>query len=128
MFLDERRFSRASFFYEAMPGEAENVLTESNPSVHARIRRNLSHGFSASALRSQESLVQRFIDKFIDKIGQDPDDPKEMVTWLNMMTFDIIGKLAFGESFGSLDAGTEILFLNIPSPFWYLNCSFINSN
>ncbi len=74
------------------------------------MRRNLSHAFSAAALRSQEGLVQEFVDKFINRIGENIDKPKEMVMWLNMMTFDIIGELAFGEAFGNLDKG-ENFFL-----------------
>ena len=104
-----KQFLKSKFFYEPMPGEAENVLTVSNPSVHLRMRRSLSHGFSAAALSSQEGLVQRFIDKFIGKIGENSKEPKEMVSWLNLITFDIVGELAFGESFGNLDAGTNFI-------------------
>jgi cytochrome P450 len=69
------------------------------------MRRNLSHGFSASALSAQEGLVQGFINQLVQRLGESPNDSKEMVTWLNMLTFDIIGQLAFGESFGNLDRG-----------------------
>ena len=96
-----------------MPGESENVLTETDPSAHSQMRRNLSHGFSASALSSQEGVVQGFVDKFIDRIGEDPENPKEMVMWLNLITFDIIGKLAFGESFGNLNAGNYFLSVHM---------------
>lgn len=103
-----KQFPKTKFLYEPMPGEAPNVLSVSDPTVHSRMRRNLAHGFSATTLSSQESLVQRFIDKFIGKIGLNLHEPKEMVTWLNMLTFDIIGELAFGESFGNLDVGTIV--------------------
>ena len=106
-------FLKTKFFYEAMPGESDNVLTVSDPSAHSRMRRNLSHGFSASALSSQEGVVQGFIDKFIDRISENPENPKEMVMWLNLITFDIIGNLAFGESFGNLDAGMFSLSVRV---------------
>ena len=102
-----KAFLKTKFLYEALPGEADNVLSASDPAVHSRMRRNLSHGFSVAALSSQESLVQRFVDQFVVKIGENPNDPKDMVMWLNLITFDIIGKLAFGESFGNLDAGMD---------------------
>jgi cytochrome P450 len=104
----KKTFLKTKFLYEPMPGEVESVLSVSNPDVHSHMRRNLSHAFSASALRSQEALIQGFIDKFIGKIGENSSEPREMVTWLNMLTFDIIGELAFGEAFGNLDQGEEL--------------------
>jgi cytochrome P450 len=101
----QKPFLKSKFFYEAMPGESENILTVGDPSIHARMRRNLSHGFSASALSAQEGLVQGFINQLVQRLGESPNDSKDMVTWLNMLTFDIIGQLAFGESFGNLDRG-----------------------
>lgn len=105
-------FPKSRFLYEPLPGESSNVLSVSDPGVHTHMRRNLSHGFSAAALSGQESLVQRFIDQFIARLGENASEPKEMVTWLNLVTFDIIGELAFGESFGNLDAGAR----SRPSP------------
>ena len=121
-----KAFLKTKFFYEAMPGEADNVLTVSDPNAHSRMRRNLSHGFSASALSSQEGLVQRFIDKFIEKIGENPNDPKEMVMWLNLITFDIIGELAFGESFGNLDAGMDFSFSDTTEPLLHSSGVFFH--
>ncbi|KAI5458350.1 benzoate 4-monooxygenase cytochrome P450 [Mariannaea sp. PMI_226] len=98
-------------FYEPMPGEVRNLLSESDPAIHSSMRRNLSHGFSATALKSQEDLIQKFIDLFISRInGKQSLDEKlktvDAVKWFNFLTFDIIGELAFGDTFGSLREGT----------------------
>lgn len=65
---------------------------------HGRMRRNLSYAFSEKALRSQEPLLHRFIDLFIDRIGEyaDQGKPIDIVRWLNNTAFDIISDLAFG--------------------------------
>ena len=104
-----KTFLKSKFFYEPMPGEADNVLTVTDPGIHSRMRRNLSHGFSATALGSQEALVQRFIDQFLNSIKNNQQQAIDMVKWLNLTTFDIIGELAFGESFGNLDSGKGCL-------------------
>ncbi len=97
-------------FYEPMPGEVRNLLSESDPASHSLMRRNLSHGFSATALKSQEDLIQKFVDLFILQINGRKNPGEELrsvdaVKWFNFLTFDIIGELAFGDTFGSLKEG-----------------------
>lgn len=97
-------------FYEPMPGEVTNLLNESDPAIHSLMRRNLSHGFSAAALKSQEDLVHEFVDFFIVQINGRKTPREELrsvdaVKWFNFLTFDIIGELAFGDTFGSLKEG-----------------------
>ncbi|KAK3045564.1 hypothetical protein LTR09_012861 [Extremus antarcticus] len=97
-------------FYEPMPGEVRNLLSESDPASHSLMRRNLSHGFSATALKSQEDLIQKFVDLFILQINgrKNPGEglrSVDAVKWFNFLTFDIIGELAFGDTFGSLKEG-----------------------
>ena len=101
-------------FYEPMPGEARNLLSESDPATHSLMRRNLSHGFSAAALKSQEDLVQKFVDLFIFQINgrktpEEEPQSVDAVKWFNFLTFDIIGELAFGDTFGSLEEGKLLI-------------------
>ena len=105
-----RRAFLKGAFYEPMPGEVRNLLSESDPASHSLMRRNLSHGFSATALKSQEDLIQKFVDLFIDQINGRKTGGEELrsvdvVKWFNFLTFDIIGELAFGDTFGSLKEG-----------------------
>lgn len=70
------------------------------------MRAQLSNAFSDKSLREQEGLVNEPIDLFIDQIEKLGDCPQgiDIVMWFNLMTFDIIGSLAFGESFGGLES------------------------
>ncbi|KAE8548391.1 hypothetical protein TMatcc_010798 [Talaromyces marneffei ATCC 18224] len=86
---------------------------------HGILRRQLAYGFSDRAMREQEPIIGSYIDLLIKRLHEncvDPNvkDPKtgnpaekmlNMVSWYNWTTFDVIGDLVFGESFGSLENG-----------------------
>ncbi|KAK2685467.1 hypothetical protein QWA68_015697, partial [Fusarium oxysporum] len=85
---------------------APNILVADGPS-HARMRRLLSHAFSERALKGQEHVVQYYLDTFIKRLKEHSAQglPVDVVKWYNFTTFDVLGDLAFGESFGCLEAG-----------------------
>lgn len=75
---------------------------------HARIRKAWAYGFSDKALKDQEPLITLHVSKLISKLQQQSDSrgrgtTLDIVKWYNFCVFDIIGDLAFGESFGCLD-------------------------
>ncbi|RPB00818.1 cytochrome P450 [Choiromyces venosus 120613-1] len=84
-----------------------HLINERDPQKHSEMKRKLSHGFSVKALQEQEDIVQNYVDKLIRQINVYATRPEgdEMVKWYNFFTFDLIGDLAFGESFGSLNDG-----------------------
>jgi cytochrome P450 len=86
---------------EPINGVHSIVSTPSDPD-HSRMRRLLSHAFSEKALREQEPLLQSYIDVLIHKL-REQTGPVNLVKWFNFTTFDIIGKLSFGESFNCLE-------------------------
>jgi cytochrome P450 len=75
---------------------------------HARQRRTLSHAFSMAAIKEQEKLITDFVDLFIVKVREIADDGEvvDINKWYNYLTFDVIGEMAFGESFGCMATGT----------------------
>jgi cytochrome P450 len=75
---------------------------------HTKFRKALSHGFSDRSLRAQEPIVKCYVDLLIQKLRELAviDQSVDMVKWYNLTTFDIIGDLAFGESFGGLETST----------------------
>jgi cytochrome P450 len=89
------------------------IGSERDPAVHARKKRNLTAAFSSKALAEQEPIVQACLDRFVEKIG--PLSRKRggqginVVEWLEMITFDILGEMAFGEGFGCVERGNVIL-------------------
>lgn len=68
----------------------------------------LSAAFSTKALLEQETLVSQTVDAFITRLGQD-GGPKtkglNMTKWTEMVAFDILGEMAFGQSFECIVRG-----------------------
>jgi cytochrome P450 len=75
--------------------------------LHAQSRRILSHGFSAKSMLEQEGIIQHYIDLLFRRMKTKAAEGEvvDIVRWYNFTTFDIIGDLAFGESFGCLATG-----------------------
>ncbi|KAI1418230.1 putative cytochrome P450 [Hypoxylon sp. FL1857] len=73
---------------------------------HSRFRRALSHGFSDSAMREQESMIAKYIDLLLKRLHEECGDGKNKLNieaWYNWTTFDIVGDLVFGQSFRCLE-------------------------
>ena len=87
--------------------QAHSIVSERDPGVHGQMRKDLAHAFSDRSLKDQELLVAEVVDLFIKQLGVHgtSKDGTDMVMWFNLTTFDIIGSLAFGESFGGLQSG-----------------------
>ncbi|GAB1317909.1 Trichothecene C-15 hydroxylase [Madurella fahalii] len=85
-----------------MPTDIVNAGREE----HALLRRTMAHGFSDRSMREQQPLIKGYIDLLIRKLREKGEAGKKAVdlaAWYNYTTFDVIGDLAFGESFGCLD-------------------------
>lgn len=101
------RSLQKSNFYSAFPAVKGvfNTHNSINKIEHARKRRVLSAAFSENALRSMEDLVLGNIEIFAKEVDrrsiqqQKGIDMGEMFSWL---TFDVMGELCFGKSFGML--------------------------
>lgn len=81
-------------------------ILSANDADHSRYRRLLSHAFSDRALREQEPLLQHYIDFLVRRLREyasTPSSTVDMVQWFNFTTFDIVGDLALGSSFGNLE-------------------------
>ncbi len=82
------------------------------------MRRLVSAAFSTKSLLEQEDIVSKTIDKFIDRIGEAGHMGTEginMTKWYEMIAFDILGEMAFGESFGAVESGKFITNLLLPT-------------
>lgn len=100
-----KTFDKDLRFY-GTPVNGVPSLINSNWPDHARQRRLLAHAFSEKALREQEPLIQSYVDLLITKLHEQLTGSAQgivdMVKWYNYTTFDLIGDLAFGESFDCL--------------------------
>jgi cytochrome P450 len=99
-------FQKDKRLYRSSLTAADNILL-ANDVDHSRQRRLLSHAFSEKALRSQEDILNGYLNLLISKLAVESESKRvaNMVQWYNFTTFDIIGDLAFGEPFGCLEAG-----------------------
>jgi hypothetical protein len=80
--------------------------------VHAFKKKHLSSAFSPRSLAAQEGIIQKCTDTFVTKIGPLSRKAKtgvNMVEWFEMNAFDLLGEMAFGESFGCVDEGEGTL-------------------
>lgn len=118
-------FPKAMYFYRNRDSPP-SIVSETREN-HALLRRQLSPGFSDRSLREQESIVKGYVDLLIQRLrercvpvpgGKDESKAEgsapssagsktafDMRHWFNYVTYDIIGDLAFGESFGCLEQG-----------------------
>ncbi|KAF2719107.1 cytochrome P450 [Polychaeton citri CBS 116435] len=71
---------------------------------HARYRRLLAHAFSEGGMRKQEPLIAKYVDLLIDRYREKAEsgESADLVEWITMATFDMIGDLALGEPFDSM--------------------------
>lgn len=84
-------------------------IVGSNREHHTRFRRALAHGFSAQAMLEQEPTFQSYVDQLFARLHENCANGTvavDIASWYTFTAFDLIGDLAFGESFGCLDTST----------------------
>ena len=96
-----------SKFYETgtFSPQAHSIIAERDPIGHTKQKKRDSAAFSDKALKSQQGLINEVVDTFIKKPGihGSGEQGTNLVLWLSLSTFDIIGSLSFGESFGGVE-------------------------
>ena len=103
-------FPKDPTWWAPMPGAAPGIVTGVDHDLHALVRRQLSPGFTSRAVATQEAAVHQYIDLLVERWreaiasgGSQGDETEvDVVRWFNYMTFDILGDLAFAESFECL--------------------------
>jgi cytochrome P450 len=80
-----------------------STFTAINPKQHAQKRRSLSYAFSENALRDMESQVVDHVQKWCNLLGKratkgDWSEGRNMSTWADYLTFDVLSDLSFGKS------------------------------
>lgn len=83
------------------------IGSERDPHKHGQMRSMLSAAFSTKSLRDQEYLISSAVDEFIMRLGEADFQAQglNMTKWYEMIAFDSVGEMAFGQSFGSIKAG-----------------------
>ncbi|KAJ9615089.1 hypothetical protein H2200_001163 [Cladophialophora chaetospira] len=101
---------RKGQFYQAVQSAegAPTTFSERNEALHATKRRLLSHAFSERAIQDSEQYVSANINIWLNQLGAGPlssngwTAEKNVATWVNYLTFDILADLAYGRSFEML--------------------------
>lgn len=103
-----------SKFYETgtFSPQAHSIIAERDPIGHTKQKKRDSAAFSDKALKSQQGLINEVVDTFIKKPGihGSGEQGTNLVFWLSLSTFDIIGSLSFGESFGGVESVYAFFF------------------
>ncbi|TLD09602.1 hypothetical protein PspLS_11726 [Pyricularia sp. CBS 133598] len=98
-------FTKIPSFY----GQKGEGIVSADRENHRRQRRAVSHAFSAQALNEQEHVITQYIDLLITRLRGFASEGKtiDISRWYNFLTFDVIGDMAFGEPFGSLQGSGD---------------------
>ncbi|GME45127.1 putative cytochrome p450 protein [Neofusicoccum parvum] len=92
-------------FYPRELNGIETIINAEEDSEHSRIRKNFTHAFSDKALKQQEHLIRKYVDKLIGLITKTSSagSPVDVTKLYNYTTFDVMADLTFGEPLGLLD-------------------------
>ncbi|KAL3420745.1 cytochrome P450 [Phlyctema vagabunda] len=95
------------FFTPEIDGSL-NIVNETNGNEHSRMRKMLSNAFSNSNLLSNDEIVIRRVNEFLDDLaalgeneGSSGVDIKKLFSYV---TFNIMGEMALGNTFESLSS------------------------
>ncbi|KAK0752828.1 cytochrome P450 [Schizothecium vesticola] len=99
-----RHFTKHPSWYGPLPGLPPGLVLATSPDQHAAMRRYLSPAFSARALRAQEPVIRAYVDLLLTRLRGLAGAEVDVVPWFNYLTFDIVGDLGFGRSFGCLES------------------------
>ena len=84
------------------------IGSERDPRKHRQMKTSLSAAFSTKVLQEQEHVVAKVIESFIAKVEEHCGhgaDAMNMTKWYEMVAFDILGDMALGKSFRSIESG-----------------------
>ncbi|KAF2756359.1 putative cytochrome P450 [Pseudovirgaria hyperparasitica] len=86
----------------------EDDIISAGREHHSFLRRLMAHGFSDKALREQQPTVNSYVSLLIQRLQEKAEhgDAINVQDWYNFITFDIIGHLAYSESFDCLSNST----------------------
>ncbi|KFA76891.1 hypothetical protein S40288_09298 [Stachybotrys chartarum IBT 40288] len=91
------------------------VASERDPHKASQKRALFPAAFTQKSLLEQEAKIQRCIDNFVSKLGKvgSGTEGVNLAKWYEMISFDIFGEFAFGESFGCVERETSHYWLDV---------------
>ncbi|KAF2219243.1 cytochrome P450 [Elsinoe ampelina] len=96
-----------SEFYDVFAAgyDSKCIGSERNPERHAEMTKNLGAAFSTKALAEQEQVIKDCVHGMLAKLRVKGSSPEglNMTHWYETIAFDILGEMAFGESFRCIE-------------------------
>ncbi|KAL2821321.1 cytochrome P450 [Aspergillus cavernicola] len=93
---------KAPWYSFEYPGCA--LISVREPKAHSERRRFWSPAFSDKALRGYEVRIKRYNESLLRRIDEFDGKPMNIAKWFECWSFDIMGDLAFGQSFNMLES------------------------
>ncbi|KAI6645115.1 hypothetical protein MCOR14_000560 [Pyricularia oryzae] len=88
------------------PDSHRSLVASPTREGHQRHRRALAYGFSNTAMHEQEPVITYYVDMLIRQLSKrSKEGPLDMAMWFNFLSFDVVGDLAFADSFNILKKG-----------------------
>ncbi|GKT52156.1 cytochrome P450 monooxygenase azaI [Colletotrichum spaethianum] len=99
-------------FYTLLVTDASNVFNEIRPDIHRRFKRLLSHPMSETGLKTFYPRIDNKVRLAIDRMCDENTacGAADVAKWFMFLSFDVIGDIAFSESFGNLENGKFRVF------------------
>ncbi|PHH85273.1 hypothetical protein CDD83_664 [Cordyceps sp. RAO-2017] len=96
-------------FYSLLITDSSSVFNEIRPEVHRKYKRLLTGPMSETGLKAFLPRIDGKVRLAIDRMRSENKirGAADIAKWFMFLSFDIIGDLTFGESFGQLESGRK---------------------
>ncbi|KAH9827687.1 Isotrichodermin C-15 hydroxylase [Teratosphaeria destructans] len=100
---------RKSTYYDAFTALRPNLFGVRNEEIHSARRKAVSNGFSAQSVTLMEVYMDKCMDKLIARLDVAASEGQtiDLKKWISFFVMDVLGELAFSQSFGVLITGDE---------------------
>lgn len=106
-------------FYSKLITDSDSVFNTIYPANHRKYKRLLSAPMSETGLKAFLPQIDGKVRLALERIREENKTrgAADLAKWFMFLSFDIVGELTFGESFGNLKRGTvsgnySLLFTN----------------
>lgn len=99
----------------------KSIVNTPDREEHSRKRKYISNAFAQRTVVTLDPLVNRAVVKLVQQFDNVvangppkwPGAPRDGVTnlyrWINLLAYDIVGEISFGESFGLCEKGDDVM-------------------
>ncbi|PWY87104.1 L-ornithine-N5-monooxygenase [Aspergillus sclerotioniger CBS 115572] len=94
---------KGSFYDHSYPNNS--LQTSRDPIEHQQRRRLWSGAFGSKRLRGYEQRIRKYRRKLVDGLVKMNGQPVNATKWFSLYSYDVMGDLAFGEGFESMERG-----------------------